>query len=550
MFSRIMTEGLAFYLSATLAQLSWAQLPAFPGAQGFGSTTPGGRGGVVYEVTNLNDSGSGSLRAACQASGARIVVFRVGGTIDLQSAITIDNPFITIAGQTAPGGGICLKGNELVVKTHDVIIRGLRIRVGGNGGLDGLRLSGNDGQIRDIIVDHCSVSWAGDENLSTFLDVTDATFSWNIISEALNPTAQSFGLLLGKNGAANISVHHNLFIHNRARQPKVANANSAEVINNVIYDYENKGTAVAGGGARANIIGNQYIPGPGTFANKKGINLEVNTGTATVYVKDNLGPGRETNSGDDWLVVAGSEQYRSMTPALTPSGISADPVEHLFQLLLDNAGAIAPQRDPVDNRVVQDVRDGTGHLIDSEIDVGGWPQLDAGTPAPDTDHDGMPNDWEIAFGLDPNDPADQNQDRDSDGYTNVEEYINGFLPPFTDWQPPDDFSPPQVSILRPTEETNYVSNQLFVDLSGTASDDQGVILLRLTNDRDNMLTEIEGRTNWSFDRIELSEGLNTLTVTALDEAGNTGADFIKITYIIPDSIAPMPPRHVTVESIF
>lgn len=403
-------------------------IPAFPGAQGFGSTTPGGRGGKVLKVTNLNDSGPGSLRDACSKGGARIIVFETGGTILLTKPLVIRRPYVTVAGQTAPGDGICLRGSELVIKTHDVVVRGLRVRVGATGkSLDGIRLAGTRTPAYNIIIDHCSVSWASDENMSTFRKVTKATFSWNIIAEAFNPEHQSFGMLLGKYGAKKISVHHNLFAHNRGRQPKIAAANSAEVINNVVYNYENRGTFV-GDKAKVNIIGNVYIPGPNTLSGHKGIFIDDIRGSdMQVYVRDNIGPGRPENSGHQWAVVERGAPFRSDIPVLASSGIVPDAVEHVLRRVLKGAGALAPHRDPVDERIVNDVKNHTGALIHSQDEVGGWPELRTGTARPDRDGDGMPDAWEDALGLNADDPADANSDRDGDGYTNIEQYINHFF---------------------------------------------------------------------------------------------------------------------------
>lgn len=412
-------------------------LPAFPGAEGFGSTTPGGRGGRIIEVTNLDPIGPGSLLDAVKASGPRIIVFRVAGTIEPATAVTISNPFVTIAGQTAPGGGICIKGKEFIIETHDVIVRGLRFRLGDqNGNKDSFRISGSRGGASNIIIDHCTVSWGMDENASVITNSQNITFSWNLFSEALNAIGQSFGLLLAKDGPKNISVHHNLFVHNRARSAKVARDVSAEVINNIVYNYGTKATT-ANPGAKINIIGNRFIPGANTLGAPsnpaKGVDIELrgpdgSSGTSpALYVVGNIGPGRESNSGDEWNVVDGDRQFESSEPAVTPSGITSQNVEDIFDLVLNNAGVTVPKRDAVDTRVVADVRNRSGQIIVSQNEVGGWPQLEAGTPPQDSDHDGMPDDWERANGLDPSNAADAGGDRNQDGYSNIEEYINSLI---------------------------------------------------------------------------------------------------------------------------
>lgn len=422
--------------------------PSFPRAEGFGSLTAGGRGGIVIAVTNLNDSGPGSFRHAIETKGPRIIVFHTGGTIRLTESIEILEPFVTIAGQTAPGDGIMFRDADIRIKTHDVVLRGIRIRVGDVNRADdwdGIVLHTPPNQaVYNVIVDHCSVSWAIDENFSTFGlgdEIRDCTFSYNISSEGLEDShhkdgPHSKGMLLTKNNLSTVSVHHNLFIHNVGRNPKVALDATAEVINNVVYNF---GVATRlDPGAKVNAIGNYYIPGPNTSPRfqgqmNKGIMLGPMTGfpEMLLYVKNNIGPGRESDEDDDWLAVGGGDEniHRSLDPVpdFTASGITPHVASDALELVLDHAGAIAPHRDPVDLRLVEDVRSGTGTIINSQEDVGGWPVLDVGEPPTDTDLDGMPDNWETQLGLDPNDASDGNADRDDDGYTNIEEYINSFL---------------------------------------------------------------------------------------------------------------------------
>lgn len=423
-----------------------ADFPAFPGAQGFGSYTRGGRGGNVIAVTNLNDNGPGSLREACELNGPRIVIFKVGGTIELSQPIQIRDPFITIAGQTAPGDGITLKGVGLDIVTNNVIVRGIRVRVGDdpNGPdpslRDGISLGTPAAEVTyNIIIDHCSISWAIDENTALNNNVHDVTFQWNIISEGLHFSLHekgphSKGMLIGKNNVDRISVHHNYFAHNDARNPKIAIDVRAEVVNNVIYNYGSNAT-ILGPGAEVNAIGNIYETGADT-------ELENNTGELVsgviidsedgsdflLYVEDNIGPGRLTNSGDEWDVVSGddAERYRSPepVPGFNPTGIQEDAVENISEVVLANAGANIPELDPIDQRVIQHFRDKDGSIIDSQNEVGGWVEMSDGVAAIDTDGDGMPDDWEQDQGLNAQDAADGNLDQDNDGYTNIEEYLN------------------------------------------------------------------------------------------------------------------------------
>ncbi len=263
----------AFFLFTLLFAVypSYSQIPAFPGAEGFGSLTPGGRGGVVYAVTSLSDENSpGTLRHGVSLTGPRTIVFRVAGDINLEDHIPIENPFITIAGQTAPGDGITLRGAGLRVKTHDVVIRGIRIRVGDEGGAtpvsrDAIEISA---PANNVIVDHCSFSWAIDENGSTFEPVSDVTFQWCIFSEGLMNSIHpegphSMGMLLAKDQASMFSIHHNLFLHNNARNPQVADLGTAEIINNLMYDWGTEALALERG-AKANVLGNVFIHGNNT----------------------------------------------------------------------------------------------------------------------------------------------------------------------------------------------------------------------------------------------------------------------------------------------
>ena len=453
---------------------SWGAAPAFPGAEGFGTNTVGGRGGNVIEVTNLNVDGPGSFKQAVTASGPRIVVFKVGGTIDSTASpyvpqeIKVTSPYLTIAGQTAPGDGIMLKGITLRIDTHDVIIRGLRIRVGDSpGGLvgdsrDGIKIeTGSSSQgIWNVVVDHNSVSWAVDENMSTWTydvgsgpPIHDVTFSWNLIGEGLycsihQSGCHSKGLLVGDH-SQHVTVHHNLFAHNSDRAPEVKGDTTVEIISNVVYNYKEDGFTGAsligdweGQGSfvnTANVIGNYYIAGlDWTGFHGVGFTSRI-SGSSRIYVRGNLGPYRTSEAMDDWVEVEDASSHQSLrsnTEAVPPSGVAVDPAATARTRVLQSAGATYPRRDPVDQRIVNDVVNGTGHIIDHPSDVGGWPTLAGGAAPSDSDHDGMPDEWETARGLNPN-LDDSAQDRNGDGYTNIEEYVNGlFGAPSTGSRPP------------------------------------------------------------------------------------------------------------------
>jgi len=429
---------IVFWVFSLLAYAQ-AQTLAFPGAEGFGRFAKGGRGGTVFEVTNLNDAGAGSLRACLEASGPRTCIFRVGGTIILNSPISVLNPFLTIAGHTAPGDGIQIRGEGIGLFTNDVIIRYLRVRPGNGsinpGNNDGIELVGSS----NVIVDHSSVSWGTDENTSIWADSTNITFQWNIISEALEcadhpECPHSKGMLTGATGTTNVTIHHNLFAHNSNRNPLVERGNF-DVVNNVLYNMKFNGIMVTPVATTLiNVVGNRYIDGPNS--NSNGIRADGRLGgasTSIMYLGElnesgNIVPNPRAT--DDlplvnavevvwWTQNGGSySSTRFDYPQVTTT--------NAFQATTDvlaGAGATIPVRDPVDTRVVNDVTAGTGSIIDFPSQVGGWPNLVNGTPAADTDHDGMPDAWETSHGLDSNDPRDGPLFA-SNGYTNLENYLN------------------------------------------------------------------------------------------------------------------------------
>lgn len=437
-------------------------LPAFPGAEGFGSRTTGGRGGRVIEVTNLNPGGPGSLQAALAAGGPRIVVFRVGGTIHLPHQLTVEEPFVTVAGQTAPGDGVCLRGAGLRVWTHDVVIRHLRVRVGDDpngpdpGNRDGIGINGRPGKgdtTYNVILDHCSVSWAIDENVELWYPCHDITLQWCIIAEGLDRSLHpkgphSKGILVGPGPVpgtiSRASIHHCLLAHNADRNPLISADTETEIINNVVYNWTwGAGTHLgncspeypAEQPSRCNVIGNYYLTGPSTRSTMgKSIQIDSGWGEAAhcsrVYVKGNVGPGRPSDDGDDGLIVfnQAGDGVRAAEPALKPSGIATQPILIARDLVLDRAGAILPKRDSVDERVVQSVRNRAGKIINSQQQVGGWPEYKNAPPPVDSDRDGMPDEWEKAHRFDPHNPNDGSLDADGDGYTNVEEFLNNTDP--------------------------------------------------------------------------------------------------------------------------
>jgi hypothetical protein len=421
---------------------------AFPGAEGFGANAKGGRGGDVLFVDNLNDSGPGSLRAALEASGPRTVVFRTGGTITLKSEIKITNPYLTIAGQTAPGDGITIRSNGthpgkiINILTHDVVIRHIRVRPGPHISNSmwhgGIHIEGSNA--RDIIIDHTSMSWGEKSSIDIWTDARNITVQNSIMAEGLDSNGHKGALAGG--GATNVTFYKNLFAHNAGRNP-VFNTDdtdnitiNAQVVNNLIYNWEGMGTEIQpsdpDGTIKANIVGNYYKPGNDTY------NYEITVGglgSAKMYVKGNIGPHRSNDSMKEWAVGyfdygdtwTYSEHAPTSYQVTTPHDMPVIPTISAFDAyndVLENAGATKPGRDAVDKRIVNDVKNGTGRIIDNPSQVGGWPTLANGTPPADTDKDGMPDAWETKNGFNSNNPDDRNGDTDGDGYTNLEEYLN------------------------------------------------------------------------------------------------------------------------------
>jgi pectate lyase len=422
-------------------------LPVFPGAEGFGTRTPAGRGGKVIEVTSLADDGPGTLRAALEDPNPRIIVFRVAGTIELESELFISHPFVTVAGQTAPGDGICVKNAGIVITTHDVLVQHIRIRPGNEGPVDAdnndaVAILGRHGDVdgaHHVVLDHVSASWGEDETISTWYGAHDVTISWSIISEALNRSrhrkaTHSAGLLIG-DGSYHVSVHHNLLAHNDFRNPLISQGGTHDVVNNVIYDWGVLPAEITDADSNSflNFVGNFFIPGPSTQS--AGLEILINPdyggGKPLIYVEGNLGPHRPDADADQWALVGRGWGQDSVAPQTyrSPTRFTAPPITEqtaaaALEEVLAGAGATLPKRDAVDRRVVTDVRNKTGSIIDAPREVGGYPRLAGAGAPPDSDHDGMPDAWENKMGLDPGDPSDGRQDRDGDGYSNIEEYLH------------------------------------------------------------------------------------------------------------------------------
>lgn len=440
---------------------------AFPGAEGFGRDATGGRGGKVLFVTNLNDSGMGSLRAAIQASGKRYVLFKVSGTIALQSNLTISNGDITIAGQTAPGDGICIKNYPVSISADNVIIRFVRFRMGDEAKQEGDALGGRFH--KNIIIDHCSMSWSTDECVSVYAN-ENTTVQWCIISESLRNSVHDKGAhgYGGIWGGKNASFHHNLLAHHDSRNPRLgeeagkafALTDLTDLRNNVIYNWG--GNSCYGGEAmNVNIVNCYYKPGPATAKTERIVSIDKNKTEGTeiydiwgkFYIDGNYVEGSTRATQDNWtygvynqfhssygtVLEEAKTAMRRTEPFPINSNVTTQTAQEAYEKVLAYAGA-SLKRDAVDLRVIDNVRNktfsfqgsngSTNGIIDTQSDVGGWPELVSTTPPVSTADDGIPDDWKIAYKLDPERSLANEKDL-STAYDNIEVYINSLVADIT-----------------------------------------------------------------------------------------------------------------------
>lgn len=425
--------------------LRQAGIPAFPGAQGFGSTTPGGRGGRVLQVTRLDDDEQeGSLRWAINQSGPRTVVFKTGGLIRLKKKLVIRNPFITIAGQTAPGSGITLTGGyQFAIRTHDVIMRGIRSRPGDGVGAPGSQRDAlSIGRARNVVIDHCSFSWATDENISIWFAARDITLSWNIIAQGLGNSLHekglhSMGMIVGDN-SHRISIHNNLFAANHDRNPYLRDVYHIELINNYIYGWVSGGAKVAltapspiQNEAILHAVANVFEHGSQSLR-RPAINL---SSRAFVYLHSNIDSIYRVNPDADEFDIAHRKNVQlnsefigyKNAPMFTPSGISVINAKNVKTRVLNNSGTSSNPH-PIDLKLIENIKRDIATPVDSVQQAGGFGENPAGKVVQDSDDDGIPDWFERERGFDIN-LKDANKDRDANGYTNIEEYINSFFEP-------------------------------------------------------------------------------------------------------------------------
>ena len=473
-----------------------SNIPAFPGAEGGGMYTPGGRGGKVIVVTSLEDSGPGTFREACETGGARIIVFNVSGVIHLKSPISVRAPYVTIAGQTAPGDGICVAGQSFLIDTHDVVIRHMRFRRGAQDvAFRDDAVGGN--AVGNIMIDHCSCTWGLDENISFYrhmydpsegqyeskdlkLPTVNVTIQNTISAKALDTYNHAFGSTLG---GENCAFMRNLWASNSGRNPSVGWNGVFNFVNNVVFNWVHRSSDGGDYTAMFNMINNYYKPGPATPKNntvgcrilkpeagRSKLNYKV---YGRVYADGNVMEGYPEITKDNWNggiqiesqpnTAGYTENMRSYEPFAMPY-IKITSANDAYDYVTKHVGANIPCRDIVDERIIEEVKTGIPYydkklakdangdltglspksmgedgqfkyrrlpkdsykigIITDIRQMGGFPEY-KGTPYVDTDGDGMPDEWEIANGLNPNDPSDANKDCTGDGYTNIEKYING-----------------------------------------------------------------------------------------------------------------------------
>lgn len=471
--------------------LEQAKIPAFPGAEGGGMYTPGGRGGKVMVVTSLADRGPGTLREACETGGARIVVFAVSGVIRLEAPINIRAPYLTIAGQTAPGDGICVTGASFLIDTHDVIIRHMRFR---RGQTDvAFRDDALGGQaVGNIMIDHVSASWGLDENMSIYrhvynrqadgkglkLPTVNISIQNSIFSECLDMYNHAFGATIGGH---NSTFARNVFACNISRNCSVGMNGSFNFINNTVFNWWNRTVDGGDNTSYMNVINNNYKPGPITPEGKpiawrivkveNGRSPEGRGQFGRAYVSGNKTWGNAEVTADNWkggvqagdqFVTEEHEQLWKMVHMEKPfemAPVTILPTDEAYEFVMGNAGATFPKRDAVDTRVMKQVKtgkifyakDAKEHqplyvkrrlpadsykqgIITNPQQVGGLPTYKSVAGPVDSDKDGMPDKWEEKYGLNPNDASDANGDLSGDGYTNIEKYINGIDPTVkVDW---------------------------------------------------------------------------------------------------------------------
>lgn len=466
-FTKLFTIGIVCGISTFM---NAQNMLSFPGAEGFGRYTTGGRGGKVFFVTKLSDDGSeGTLRYALNQKGPRYIVFKTGGTIYLESPLKIKEGDVTIAGQTAPGDGITIANYETFVGADNVVIRYIRFRMGDQKKFEGDALGARF--IKNLIVDHCSMSWSTDETVSIYANES-TTLQWCVIAESLRNSvhqkgAHGYGGIAGGKFA---TFHHNIYAHHDSRNPrlgeyagsKFALTDLTDFRNNVIYNWGHN-NVYGGEGMNVNIINNYYKPGPATMNKQRIVAIDKNEKPeAEVYniwgkyyingnviegnpevIKDNWTPGVFAQMKSSYqLTEEDKNSIRIHQPHDIQNNVKIDSPQEAYDKILQMGGA-SLVRDAVDLHILKDIKNGnftyngskgsTNGIIDSQKDVGGFPNLRQGTPLPDSDNDGMPDEWEIKNKLNPKIANANGRDLNKN-YDNIEMYFNDIVKKITEKQ--------------------------------------------------------------------------------------------------------------------
>lgn len=539
------------------------KVPAFPGAEGAAMYTEGGRHGEVYVVDNLNDYDTtigeepikGSFRDAV-STGNRTVIFSVSGTIHLKRELDITVSNLTIAGQTAPGDGIAISGYMVKIGNNDagkdIIVRYIRFRNGINELSDSVDITGNN-----VIIDHCSLSWSTDEAFSA-KNRKNITLQWSIISDSLNHSIHTKGphAYGGIWGGTNATYSHNLIINHTSRNPRFDRATDPDNYptkidfrNNVIYNWGFNSTYGGEQAAGINIINNYYKPGPNTFDSVKNriVNpTDTGSGGGAFYIDGNYMEGDAEVTADNWAldsdgnwkaIIPDSTFTRKYKPMVIPDAtdpiggtVTTDTAIAAYEKVLQSAGASLPKRDSLDARLVNDVKNGTGRVVNTIASDGGLPELNS-LPAPvDTDGDGIPDDWELANGLDPNDKADGAL-VSSNGYTNLENYINSLVV-----TPPQN---PNVSITGPAMHQAFTTgDSIKITADASAADSTGSIAKVIFYDSDQKIGEATDAP-YEFTWTNASEGQHYLYAKAVDDNGVMTLSSVVVIYVNgPENVAP------------
>ncbi|HEX8352464.1 MAG TPA: pectinesterase family protein, partial [Pyrinomonadaceae bacterium] len=502
-------------------------LRAFPGAEGAGANAKGGRGGDVYHVTNLNDSGAGSLREGIRtATGPRTIVFDVAGTINLLSRLNVNKSFLTIAGQTAPGDGVTVAGQSTVIGGNNVVIRYLRFRVGDTNCPavqdDALWVD----RTSDVILDHVSASWSVDETLSV-TESNNVTVQWSFITESMKNSchekgAHGYGSLI-RYGSGVVTYHHNLYAHHDSRNPRVGDNVGLDFVNNVVYNWGGESSysgPAEEGTTRVNYVGNYLVAGPQTTSAKLRAFNGGSAGTQ-IYQSNNFIDGDRDGARDGvdngWAMFIGAYTRREPARFEFPQVATHD-APTAYERVVNTAGH-SLRRDAVDARVAGEVRAEAGRHINSQSEVGGFPVLNPGAALNDADGDGIPDEWESHHGLNPTDAAD-GRAVVAGGYTNLERYLNDLVPT-PGFDPSADAAPP-VTAAALSQEPNA---------AGWHNADLTLTLASADQDGGSGLREIIYSVNGAVAHVHgtpavipvTTEGTTTVVFYAKDRAGNTEA---------------------------